>query len=81
MFQTNLEHWCLPEGAVVDNANMIVTVGPGHTEAEAIQAPYSLQLQFVLFSLKKVDWPGDLIHLRKAPKREQSVRNTLKIYV
>ena len=37
-----MAHWCVPERAHVDPLNHIISVEPGHSEVEAIQAPYSL---------------------------------------
>ena len=42
ILQTNLEHWCMPEGARLDKEKHIVYIDPTHKEADAIQAPYSL---------------------------------------
>ncbi|XP_064628155.1 uncharacterized protein LOC135487894 isoform X2 [Lineus longissimus] len=52
---TNVEHWCVPEGARVDAETNMVTVESGHTSAEVIQAPYSLHRSYNHFEIRIID--------------------------
>ena len=61
VFQTKLDHWCLPEGAVVDIASSVVCVEAAHSEAEAIQAPYSLHRSKAAISNHFINNPLSLL--------------------
>ena len=54
ILQTNIHHWCLPDGATYDMETNIINVESGHTEAEAIQAPYSLHRSKLLLTFNSI---------------------------
>lgn len=56
-FIGNLDHWCVPEGCIVDNVEHIVTV-KDHSNPVSIQCPNSLNEFFNHFEVQIIDQFG-----------------------